>query len=541
MIYILLSFVLAQASATPAPDGPAAPATVRGRVTDKQTGAPITGAIVRLGKMNPNEPWPTPARTDTDGRFQFSGLTPGIYSGSVSDDQHHLVHTKYWMFRETPGEAVLKPGETRDNVDVALERTFAIPVRVTDEAGAPLAGVSVQAATPTERLSPGAMGYQGTDDQGRRRLFQLPPGRYIVCAEPPRRDDDGLPNQERFLKTCYPSAISEGEAQIVRLIDRDAAEIELRLRRGRTYTISGLVLTARGVPAGNVMVSVSEYSPRGSLWRGVSRSADGRFSVRNLPPGDYTVGVRSGGPDQLQDRAPLEIGYTPVTVSSADIEDLVVAMKRTVDVPGRFVIDDTDVPFPKPYGDGLMLMARLADEHLPGQGSHVSATAGEDLAFQLKGIFGKRRFSAANVPAGWYLKAVRYAGKDVTDEGVELKAETTPETFEVVLSHRGPTIAGRITDALGNPVARASIYILPANVTHRSPFESPVYETQSAAYRVGPTRPGDYIVVALDPRSPYIYPGDHQRLQELAKSGERISLGDNEDRILDLTAILIER
>jgi len=55
MIYILLSFVLAQASATPAPDGPAAPATVRGRVTDKQTGAPITGAIVRLGKMNPND------------------------------------------------------------------------------------------------------------------------------------------------------------------------------------------------------------------------------------------------------------------------------------------------------------------------------------------------------------------------------------------------------------------------------------------------------------------------------------------------------
>ena len=95
MIYILLSFVLAQASATPAPDGPAAPATVRGRVTDKQTGAPITGAIVRLGKMNPNEPWPTPARTDTDGRFQFSGLTPGIYSGSVSDDQHHLVHKRH--------------------------------------------------------------------------------------------------------------------------------------------------------------------------------------------------------------------------------------------------------------------------------------------------------------------------------------------------------------------------------------------------------------------------------------------------------------
>jgi hypothetical protein len=69
----------------------------------------------------------------------------------------------------------------------------------------------------------------------------------------------------------------------------------------------------------------------------------------------------------------------------------------------------------------------------------------------------------------------------------------------------------------------------------------PIYATAAGAYRAGPVRHGEYVVIALDPKSPQIAPTDRDRLRELMKSGERISLGDGEEHILDLKALILER
>jgi hypothetical protein len=57
---------------------------------------------------------------------------------------------------------------------------------------------------------------------------------------------------------------------------------------------------------------------------------------------------------------------------------------------------------------------------------------------------------------------------------------------------------------------------------------------------LGPQRPGDYIVVALGPSGALPQPHDRARFARLVASGERITLGENEERALDLTVVKID-
>src|SRR6185436_19688788 len=93
---------------------------------------------------------------------------------------------------------------------------------------------------------------QRTDDRGRMRIPGLMPGRYVVCAD--TWDIGGTetvknPVRERLLRTCYPSAANEADAEPIVVGSRPVEEIEIRMRRGRTFTISGIVLDAAGAPA----------------------------------------------------------------------------------------------------------------------------------------------------------------------------------------------------------------------------------------------------------------------------------------------------
>ena len=170
-----------------------------------------------------------------------------------------------------------------------------------------------------------------------------------------------------------------------------------------------------------------------------------------------------------------------------------------------------------------------------------SATADADRTFRLTRMFGKRMLGVANIPRGWYAKSITYGGKEIIDVATELKAGTDPSELEIVLSNRGATITGRVTDDRGNPVRGARVFVLPSNPAQREMFPDYATTAPSGAYRAGPRRAGDYIVFALDPASPIPRPGAKAGLAQLAAAGERITLGENEERTLDVTVVKIER
>ena len=116
-------------------------AEVRGKVVDKQTGRPLSGAIVSLYREGGTE---KTSVTDDGGAFQFNALEPGRYWGGVLPGRFRGTYASQPLF--APPTTVVDIGkEEVRQVVVALPRAYAIPVRVLDEAGTPLSGMRLKA------------------------------------------------------------------------------------------------------------------------------------------------------------------------------------------------------------------------------------------------------------------------------------------------------------------------------------------------------------------------------------------------------------
>jgi len=543
MTALLLLWVALVQAAGRAPTSDVSPATavIRGRVTDKDSGAPIVRARVDLSRRGAQDQRST--RTDDDGRYEFTGLPAGEYSGFVTSGEHRATHLMAPLTARRDVIA-LKEREVRGEVSVALARSLAMTVRVVDEWGEPLAGVGVRVRSADDGTENWQSLMRTTDDRGLLRVYQLAPGRYLVCAdrspmmEVSRTDS---PRRERFLRTCYPSAASETEAELVRLEKEDLDGMVIQMRLGRTFTISGSVVSANGAVPQNPRVSLEKFEPNGASGTPVTVDAGGHFSASNVQPGDYAITASIGGPERPEQRQDLEVGFQPIVVQSTDIEGIVVTMSKTVEVAGRFVAEDGRLPPPLPGHTGFRVSARLAGDQLNGQGSSRSAMTDGDHTFRLTRMFGKQMLDVANVPRGWYMKSIRYAGKEIIDTATEFKAGTDPSALEIVLSNRGATIAGRVVDERGDAVRGARIVVVPENPQRWGLFLDYVTSSPSGAFRLGPQRPGDYLVVAVGPSGALPQPRDRARFAQLIAAGERVTLGENEERALDLTVVRNDR
>jgi len=179
---------------------------ISGLVVDAGTGKPMPSALVMVfsppsGGIGGVMPLVVPTspcvrcdplgvlryrlRTDATGRFAVRKMEPGVYVVSAVADgyaeQVSNVHDKYMTdaFR-------LRPGQKRDDIVIRLPRASVLAGRVIDEHGEPVPGSLVQV------LQDGPAGAQRkmllpvtgakTDDRGEYRVFGLLPGRYYLVA-----------------------------------------------------------------------------------------------------------------------------------------------------------------------------------------------------------------------------------------------------------------------------------------------------------------------------------------------------------------------
>jgi protocatechuate 3,4-dioxygenase beta subunit len=543
MTTVLLALVLLQARMPPAGEFQRGTAEIHGRVTDAETGRPIPRARVQL--MPEGIPNIFSALADDDGRYRFTGLAPGIYFSHVEEPVFQATYVSGLIGTfSRPGRFALKEGEVLKDVNVSLTPARAITVRVLDEWGEPLTGLRIRIRDARSRREIHVGSQRSTDDRGRIRVYGLQRGTYTLCAESaigsPAYSTTTPATRERFLSTCHPSAASLEEAVPIKLEDSDIDGIEIRMRRGRTFRITGVVLDSSGVPAQRASVSLQKYESRRYGGGGMQLMPDGRFVLENVAPGHYAISARLGGPERPELRSPLEAGFVPVPIEASDVEDLVVTMTRTVDVAGRFVLEDPSQTFPRsdPRMAPLLLSARLAGDPLPGNGSAIGTHADERREFRLTGMFGVRTLEIANVPRGWYVKSIRYRGKEITDIPTEFKASIDPAAFEIVLSSMGAIITGRVLDDRGEPVRAAQIVTVPADRSRWGRFDAIAGRSSATGvYRIGPRRTGEYIVLALGAGAELLDPSDHDQLAKLAGAGERVTLGQQGEVTLDLQVI----
>jgi hypothetical protein len=412
----------------------------------------------------------------------------------------------------------------------ALPLAHAINLRLVDPFDAPVSevGVSVRSLDDGHIVTTGID--NSSDDLGRLRIAGVAPGRYLVCAEP---NDYGASSRsadrrkrDRLLKTCYFSTTTEADAQPVTVGATDVDDLELRLVRGRALSIAGTILDSSGAPAPRAAVGFTKYIVSGMTATGFEVRPDGQFRITNVQPGAYAI-------EATTDR---EAAFVPVHVDDDDLESVAVSMRKTVTVTGRVVAEDPAVAAPPPATGRapLLVSARLADERLPGSGSSLHTTANSDGTFSLEGLFGRRTIDVLNAPSGWYVRAIRYGSKDVIDEPVEFKADSDAQ-LEIILSNRGSSIGGTVADVIDHRVAKARVFLFRAPVDKDVPARlAGSVLSVNGNYTFGPMRDGDYLIVAASADVPTPQTGEWERLARLAALGERVTVGDLDQRTIEL-------
>ena len=146
-----------------------------------------------------------------------------------------------------------------------------------------------------------------TNDLGEFRLFGLPPGRYLVTAEPNiwnrvvgDREFSGADKssgEKGYMKLYYPGVTDSGKASAITVGEGDEiASIDILMRQVTVYRVRGKVV--------NLLPKAKERRPsqvdvlrinQGAGWESIAAGfpgdADGSFEIREIPPGNYIIRV----------------------------------------------------------------------------------------------------------------------------------------------------------------------------------------------------------------------------------------------------------
>jgi protocatechuate 3,4-dioxygenase beta subunit len=307
-------------------------ATIRGFVSGG-TGRP--GGLVTLSR--PNDPLAVSvfvgsASIAPDGQFTFTNVAPGRYQvrtqAAASPSASSGSADRQWMWGSAD---IAVDGEDVTNVGIHLVPTFTISGRIVFEGTTPAPAfpamplpASIFASTPSG-VPPPAMQLL---DGGKFSITGLTPGVY-------RPNPIGGPL--RGLQT----PIGPWWLKSIAVDGRELLDAPLELRQGsenglvtfsdQASEVTGSVKDGSGAPVARGYVVI--FSADRAHWFVNSRrvvavapDARGRYSIRNLPPGDYRAAVALDldqgewfDPDLLQSLLP---GATPLTISGIEVKPL---------------------------------------------------------------------------------------------------------------------------------------------------------------------------------------------------------------------------
>ncbi len=363
------------------------------------------------------------------------------------------------------------------------------------------------------------------------RLFGLSPGRYLVCAEPP---DSPVFSQSRpprrsarFVKTCHPSAREE-DARAVTLTEADAQGVDIVLQRRPTFTISGTVFDASGQAVEPTALMLWEIERNGSS--GSGRQITGsQFAITGVVPGTYFVSAQMG--ETAPSTVPSELGGVPVEITNEDVGGLVIRMKKAGRARGRITFEDGAPP---DLDAKKLSVAPMVTNHV-GLHAYAPAAAVEaDLTFTLEGVHGAHAVTVNGLPAGWTVRSIRYRNREMLGVATELDGDPRTDTLDILVTRRTAEISGRVIDAPG-----ARVYVFPADSKRWEAWmRGSASTSDTGSFTVRSLVDGEYLIAAISAADQAAITAARWRSQELhaqlAKIAERITLLENDRRVIDL-------
>lgn len=388
------------------------------------------------------------------------------------------------------------------------------------------------------------------DAQGHYEFTGLEPGEYALWAAPGELVATHL---AQAYKATVPMDLSIQRQPNIAL---ESGEVltDVNIALARTLAIEGRVSDAWDEPMANVDVGVVRADGRPMFSRSVYSDDRGEFRIFALPPGRYRVcaNPRSSWVRTADGKLRFvrtchlasisESSAADVVLDAEDATGIDIRMQRS----GTYSVSGSVVDAAGVSADGAMVSVVRHDHSI---GANATSRGGQ---FSLSGltpgpytvwasIGGPRDPPDTRPPARDC--EYGYASIEIGDadaSGIVLSLWTPVKVAgRVRFEGRAPVISGRVVDDRGAAVRDAHVLLLPADQSRWRTFEvTSATSAATGAFRVGPVRPGDYVIVVAGPSVPYPDPADRARLAKLAETGERITLADEEQRTLDLHLVL---
>ena len=552
---VALMFAILTAGPTQAPPrdqrtaAPPGAAMIRGRIVDAQSGRPIglatlTASAPELGSENRT------ISTNSEGRYELRNLPAGRYSLSVSRTGYLTL--RYGQRRPLEQGSVLQllDKQIADNVDFALPRQSVISGRITDEEGEPVAGALVAALQMVffdggrRPVFAGAGAGTSTDEAGQFRIGRLVPGDYFVRADLRETwpgTEAGVERMFGYSTTYFPGTTNAGARRVTVGLGAEAASTDFSLLPGRSANVSGTVIDSVGRPVANGMLSLvqsvggQEGGVSGRGGDGGSVGDEGRFTIRDVMPGEYTLRALVRG----EVGTPAELAMMPITIDGVDIE-VTVTTSSGWTATGQVVTDSG--PAGRVPRDRILISSRST---IPGGPSSVSANplgpgrVRPDWLFFVDSIFGQARL-VVSVPDGWMVKAILRDGADVAGRPIEMPNGGTLSGVQILLSDRLTSVSGLLTGDNGASSTGGTVLVFSADPERwfeSSWFVRAVRPDQQGRYEVKGLPPGEYLAVALDYVQDRMW-NDPEYLESLRGYAHKVTIGDGESQTLSLKLVM---
>ncbi len=509
-------------------------ATLRGHVVAADSGQPLRKAQVRVFAPELRENRMT--TTDGDGKYEFKELPAGRYT--VTAQKGSYVNLQYGQQRPfEPGKPLeILDGQTVEKVDFALPKGGVITGRILDEFGEPLADAQVAAQRyqnvgGRRRLVPAGRNAM-TNDIGEFRLFAIPPGQYYLSATLRNMGMIGdSDDRSGYAPTYFPGTANMAEAQKVTVgLGQLVTDINMALIQTRTSRVTGTAVDAQGRPMMGMVMAVPRgdsvmmmFGPPGQI------RPDGSFAISGLAPGTYML--QTNGPGGGNESASAE-----VTVGGDDVNGIRLVASPPSTASGRVIVDQAAAQSLKSSMLRVTVQPVQLDTMMFGPNAGP-VVVNDDLTFELKARPGKMRIVLVGQASGWAVRAVRYRGMDVTDSGIEFRANEDIADIEVEITNRLTDVSGLVTNSRGTALKDYSVVVYPQDRdqwTPNSRYMRTSRPDQDGRFKVNGLPPGAYYIVALDYLDTSGDWNDPEALDRLRSKATTFSLNEGETKTVDL-------
>lgn len=300
------------------------------------------------------------ARTEVDGTFLATDVAPGDYYVMASAPGYMTERS----ILQAGVNAGADPGallaqipvvhviaNATSSVTVGMQRGGTISGRVQWEDGSPAAGLTVQAvssdtnvAMPTalQALQTPGGGQPGalTDDRGAFRISGLPSGNYVVMTVIQNRGNGGFQRGGQIspIRVYGSGLFHKADAKPISVRAGDErSDVRMVIDLHGLHTVTGHAsTTASGLSVASGRVSLSDPTDPSLQLLG-SIDANGQFTVKYVPPGNYTMVIagastsaanQPGMRGQRGSSSTLSTSFQqftqPVTVGDSDLSGVAV-------------------------------------------------------------------------------------------------------------------------------------------------------------------------------------------------------------------------